>query len=55
MVPLLRSVTSTITPWFDENDMKAPELSFSMEEAFEHELRKYIVPGSEVVDPLILI
>lgn len=50
----LRSVTSTVASWFDENEtarvlrsMKMLDPSFSME-AFERELREYIVP--EVVD-----
>ena len=50
----LRSVTSTVASWFDENEtarvlrtMKILDPSFSME-AFERELREYIVP--EVVD-----
>jgi len=50
----LRSVTSTVASWFDENEtarvlrsMKALDPGFSME-AFERELREYIVP--EVVD-----
>jgi len=53
-VSSLRSVTSTIASWFDENEtarvlrsMKLLDPSFSME-AFERELREYIVP--EVVD-----
>jgi import inner membrane translocase subunit TIM44 len=50
----LRSVTSTVASWFDENEtarvmrsMKTLDPGFSME-AFERELREYIVP--EVVD-----
>ena len=50
----LRSVTSTVAAWFDENEtarvlrsMKTLDPGFSME-AFERELREYIVP--EVVD-----
>ncbi|KAH9074779.1 mitochondria import inner membrane translocase TIM44 subunit [Lactarius deliciosus] len=50
----LRSVTSTVASWFDENEtaqvlrsMKALDPGFSME-GFERELREYIVP--EVVD-----
>lgn len=54
MVSSLRSVTSTVASWFDENEtarvlrsMKILDPSFSME-SFERELREYIVP--EVVD-----
>lgn len=54
MVSSLRSVTSTVASWFDENEtarvlrsMKTLDPSFSME-SFERELREYIVP--EVVD-----
>ncbi|KAI0295357.1 import inner membrane translocase subunit tim44 [Multifurca ochricompacta] len=54
VVSSLRSVTSTVASWFDENEtaqvlrsMKVLDPSFSME-AFERELREYIVP--EVVD-----
>jgi len=54
VVSSLRSVTSTVASWFDENEtarvlrtMKILDPSFSME-AFERELREYIVP--EVVD-----
>ena len=54
MVSSLRSVTSTVTSWFDENEtarvlrsMKLLDPSFSME-SFERELREYIV--QEVVD-----
>jgi import inner membrane translocase subunit TIM44 len=54
VVSSLRSVTSTVASWFDENEtarvlrsMKMLDPSFSME-AFERELREYIVP--EVVD-----
>lgn len=54
MVSSVRSVTSTVASWFDENEtarvlrsMKMLDPSFSME-AFERELREYIVP--EVVD-----
>ncbi|KAI9449783.1 mitochondria import inner membrane translocase TIM44 subunit [Russula earlei] len=54
VVSSLRSVTSTLASWFDENEtarvlrsMKLLDPSFSME-AFERELREYIVP--EVVD-----
>lgn len=50
----MRSVTSTIASWFDENEtaqvmrmMKALDPTFTME-SFERELREYIVP--EVVD-----
>ena len=50
----MRSVTSTVASWFDENEtarvlrsMKLLDPSFSME-SFERELREYIVP--EVVD-----
>ena len=50
----LRSVTSTIGSWFDENEsaqvyrlMKYMDPTFNME-SFERELREYIVP--EVVD-----
>ena len=50
----MRSVTSTVASWFDENEtarvlrsMKTLDPSFSME-SFERELREYIVP--EVVD-----
>lgn len=54
VVSSLRSVTSTIGSWFDENEtaqvmrmMKALDPTFN-KEAFERELREYIVP--EVVD-----
>ena len=54
VVSSVRSVTSTVASWFDENEtarvlrsMKMLDPSFSME-AFERELREYIVP--EVVD-----
>jgi hypothetical protein len=54
VVSSLRSVTSTVASWFDENEtarvmrsMKILDPGFSME-AFERELREYIVP--EVVD-----
>jgi len=54
VVASLRSATSTIASWFDENEtarvlrmMKAYDPSFTME-SFERELREYIVP--EVVD-----
>ncbi|TFY83168.1 hypothetical protein EWM64_g858 [Hericium alpestre] len=54
VVSSLRSVTSTIGSWFDENEtaqvmrtMKSLDPSFTME-SFERELREYIVP--EVVD-----
>ena len=54
VVSSLRSVTSTVASWFDENEtarvlrsMKLLDPSFSME-SFERELREYIVP--EVVD-----
>jgi len=54
VVSSLRSVTSTVTSWFDENEtarvlrsMKLLDPSFSME-SFERELREYIV--QEVVD-----
>jgi mitochondrial import inner membrane translocase subunit TIM44 len=54
VVSSVRSVTSTVASWFDENEtarvlrsMKILDPSFSME-AFERELREYIVP--EVVD-----
>jgi import inner membrane translocase subunit TIM44 len=54
VVSSLRSVTSTVASWFDENEtarvlrsMKILDPSFSME-SFERELREYIVP--EVVD-----
>jgi hypothetical protein len=54
VVSSLRSVTSTVASWFDENEtarvlrsMKLLDPGFSME-AFERELREYIVP--EVVD-----
>ena len=54
VVSSLRSVTSTVASWFDENEtarvlrsMKMLDPSFSME-SFERELREYIVP--EVVD-----
>jgi mitochondrial import inner membrane translocase subunit TIM44 len=50
----MRSVTSTIGSWFDENEtaqvmklMKALDPTFNKEN-FERELREYIVP--EVVD-----
>jgi hypothetical protein len=50
----LRSVTSTVASWFDENEtarvlrsMKILDPGFTME-SFERELREYIVP--EVVD-----
>ena len=50
----LRSVTSTVASWFDENEtarvlrsMKLLDPGFTME-SFERELREYIVP--EVVD-----
>lgn len=54
VVSSLRSVTSTIGSWFDENEtaqvmrsMKALDPAFNRE-SFERELREYIVP--EVVD-----
>ncbi|KAI0313084.1 mitochondria import inner membrane translocase TIM44 subunit [Amylostereum chailletii] len=54
VVSSLRSVTSTVASWFDENEtaqvlrmMKAHDPTFTME-SFERELREYIVP--EVVD-----
>ena len=54
VVSSMRSVTSTVASWFDENEtarvlrsMKLLDPSFSME-SFERELREYIVP--EVVD-----
>jgi hypothetical protein len=54
VVSSMRSVTSTVASWFDENEtarvlrsMKTLDPSFSME-SFERELREYIVP--EVVD-----
>src|SRR5713226_7368475 len=54
VLAFLRSVTSTVASWFDENEtarvlrmMKALDPDFSME-SFERELREYIVP--EVVD-----
>jgi import inner membrane translocase subunit TIM44 len=54
LVMSMRSVTSTIGSWFDENEtaqvqrlMKAMDLTFNRE-GFERELREYIVP--EVVD-----
>ena len=54
VVSSLRSVTSTIGGWFEENEsaqvqrlMKAMDPTFNME-SFERELREYIVP--EVVD-----
>ncbi|KAI0331468.1 mitochondria import inner membrane translocase TIM44 subunit [Cubamyces sp. BRFM 1775] len=54
VVSSLRSVTSTIGGWFEENEsaqvqrlMKAMDPTFTME-SFERELREYIVP--EVVD-----
>ena len=54
MVSSLRSVTSIVASWFDENEaarvlrsMKLLNPSFSME-SFERELREYIV--LEVVD-----
>ena len=54
VVSSLRSVTSTIGSWFDENEtaqvmrlMKALDPAFNRE-GFERELREYIVP--EVVD-----
>ena len=54
VVSSLRSVTQTIGSWFEENEsaqvqrlMKAIDPTFNME-AFERELREYIVP--EVVD-----
>lgn len=54
VVSSMRSVTSTIGSWFDENEtaqvtrlMKALDPTFNRE-AFERELREYIVP--EVVD-----
>ncbi|KZP30586.1 TIM44 subunit of mitochondria import inner membrane translocase [Athelia psychrophila] len=54
VVSSVRSVTSTIGSWFDENEtaqvmrlMKAMDSTFNRE-AFERELREYIVP--EVVD-----
>ena len=53
-VSAMRSVTSTIGSWFDENEtaqvmrlMKALDPTFNRE-SFERELREYIVP--EVVD-----
>jgi import inner membrane translocase subunit TIM44 len=54
LVTPIRAVTSTIGSWFEENEtaqvtrmMRALDPSFSRE-AFERELREYIVP--EVVD-----
>jgi import inner membrane translocase subunit TIM44 len=54
LVTPIRAVTSTIGSWFDENEvaqvtrmMKALDVNFSRD-AFERELREYIVP--EVVD-----
>lgn len=54
VVSSIRSVTSTIGSWFDENEsaqvqrmMKYMDPTFNME-SFERELREYIVP--EVVD-----
>jgi mitochondrial import inner membrane translocase subunit TIM44 len=54
VVSSVRSVTSTVASWFDENEtarvlrsMKMLDPTFSME-SFERELREYIVP--EVVD-----
>ncbi|KAI0080134.1 TIM44 subunit of mitochondria import inner membrane translocase [Panus rudis PR-1116 ss-1] len=54
VVASLRSITSTIGSWFDENEsaqvqrmMKAMDPTFNLE-SFERELREYIVP--EVVD-----
>ncbi|KAI0272612.1 hypothetical protein BC834DRAFT_966609 [Gloeopeniophorella convolvens] len=54
VVASMRSVTSTVAAWFDENEtarvlrsMKLLDPAFTME-AFERELREYIVP--EVVD-----
>ncbi|KAI0065595.1 mitochondria import inner membrane translocase TIM44 subunit [Artomyces pyxidatus] len=54
VVSSLRSVTSTVASWFDENEtaqvlrmFKALDPSFTME-SFERELREYMVP--EVVD-----
>ena len=54
VISSLRSVTSTIGSWFDENEsaqvqrmMKAMDPTFNME-TFERDLREYIVP--EVVD-----
>ncbi|KAA1470327.1 mitochondria import inner membrane translocase TIM44 subunit [Dentipellis sp. KUC8613] len=54
VISSLRSVTSTVGSWFDENEtaqvlrmMKTLDPSFTME-SFERELREYIVP--EVVD-----
>ncbi|TFY72009.1 hypothetical protein EVG20_g993 [Dentipellis fragilis] len=54
VVSSLRSVTSTVGSWFDENEtaqvlrmMKTLDPAFTME-SFERELREYIVP--EVVD-----
>lgn len=54
VVMSVRSVTQTIGSWFDENEsaqvqrmMKAMDPTFNME-AFERDLREYIVP--EVVD-----
>lgn len=54
VVSSMRSVTSTIGSWFDENEtaqvmrlMKALDPTFNREN-FERELREYIVP--EVVD-----
>ncbi|KAI0028678.1 import inner membrane translocase subunit tim44 [Vararia minispora EC-137] len=54
VVASMRSVTSTVASWFDENEtarvmrmMKVLDPSFTME-SFERELREYIVP--EVVD-----
>lgn len=54
VVASMRSVTSTIGTWFDENEtaqvmrlMKALDPTFN-KETFERELREYIVP--EVVD-----
>lgn len=54
LVMPIRAVTSTIGSWFEENEtaqvtrmMRALDPSFSRE-AFERELREYIVP--EVVD-----
>ena len=54
VAPSMRSVTSTVASWFDENEtaralrsMKMLDPCSSME-SFEHELCEYIVP--EVVD-----
>ena len=59
VVSSLRSVTSTVASWFDENEttrvlqsMNILDPSFSME-SFERELREYIMP--EVVDAYLAL